>query len=502
MRSKLLIKNTIVNLAAQLVAVACGLILPRLILTRFGSEVNGLTSSITQFLNYITLLEAGVGGIARAALYKPLANGDKEKISAIVLAVEGFFTKISKIFIVYMLVLAVVFPYIAKSSFDYIYVSSLVVIIGVSTFAQYYFGITYQMLLQADQRKYISNYIQIITLIVNTLVAALLIYANQSIHVVKFASALILVLRPIAFNIYVKKRYGLIKNVIPDNEAISQRWSGLGHHIAYFLQSNTDIFILTIFTNPLLVSVYAVYKYVVGSLSNLLNSFTNSLEAAFGNLIANDETDLLKNTLNLTEFVTCILSTTAFTVCGIMIFPFISIYTTGVNDVNYYQPLFAFIYILNEWLTSIRSPSNNLVLAAGHYKQTQKYAYIEAGVNILASVLLVNVWGLPGIVFATLCSTLIRSICFIQYMCRHIVKVNLWKQYGRYVLNIIISVVLILIYYSLRLPEPSSYYTWIIMAIPVTVAVSSCVMIVNCLIYRKDFQRLVSYSQRFFKRKS
>lgn len=158
MRSKLLLKNTIVNLVAQLVAVVCGLILPRLILVNFGSEVNGLTSSITQFLNYITLLEAGVGGVARAALYKPLAEANTEKISAIVVAVEKFFQKIAKIFIVYMLILAFVFPRIAKSSFDYLYVASLVSIIGISTFAQYYFGITYQMLLQADQRKYIYKF--------------------------------------------------------------------------------------------------------------------------------------------------------------------------------------------------------------------------------------------------------------------------------------------------------------------------------------------------------
>ena len=500
MRSKLLIKNTIVNLAAQLVAVACGRILPRLILTRFGSEVNGLTSSITQFLNYITLLEAGVGGVARAALYKPIANGDKKKVSAIVLAVEEFFKKIAKIFVVYMFALAVVFPYIAKSSFDYIYISSLVIIIGISTFAQYYFGITYQMLLQADQRKYISNYIQIITSIANTLVAALLIYANQNIHVVKFASALIFVLRPIAFNIYVKKRYGLIKNSVPDNDAISQRWSGLGHHIAYFLQSNTDIFVLTIFTNPLLVSVYAVYKYVVGSLSNLLNSFTNSLEAAFGSLIATNDTMLLKKTLSLTEFVTCILSTTAFTICSILIFPFISIYTNGVTDVDYIQPVFAFIYILNEWTTSIRSPSNNVVLAAGHYKPTQKYAYLEAGINIVASVFLVNIWGLPGIVFATLCSTLVRSICFIQYMYKYIIEVNLIKQYLRYLINLFVAVVTVFVYYSLDIPKPSNYLEWIAYAIPSTIIVGIIIISVNCMLFREDCKSLIPYIKKIVRK--
>ena len=40
----------------------------------YGSDVNGLVSSITQFLGYIALVEGGVGGVIRAALYKPLAK--------------------------------------------------------------------------------------------------------------------------------------------------------------------------------------------------------------------------------------------------------------------------------------------------------------------------------------------------------------------------------------------------------------------------------------------
>ena len=494
MRIKLLVKNTLVNFITQLVSVACGLVLPRLILVHFGSEVNGLTSSITQFLNYITLFEAGVGGVARAALYKPIANGDKNKISAIVLAIEKFFKKLAKIFIIYMIALATVFPYIIKSSYDYIYFFSLVIIIGISTFAQYYFGITYQILLQADQRRYISNYIQIITLVFNTLVATFLISVNQSIHVVKLASALIFVLRPIAFNIYVKKRYGLIKNIMPDYEAVSQRWAGLGHHIAFFLQSNTDIFILTIFTNPILVSVYSIYKYVIGSLSNLLNSFTNSLEAAFGSLLASNDSALLKKILSLSEFVTCVISTTAFTICSILIFPFILIYTNDVTDADYIQPLFAFFYILNEWTTTVRSPSNNVVLAAGHYKPTQKYAYLEVGINIIASMLLVNIWGLPGLVFATLCSTLFRSICFIQYMNKYIINVNLIKQYLRYLINFIVAAFIVFFCFAIiGIPKLSNYFEWIVCAVPCTILIGIVVLFVNCLCFKKDWENLLLY---------
>lgn len=58
MRSKKAILNIITSLLLQVVVLICGFIVPKLIITNFGSDVNGLISSITQFLAYISLLES------------------------------------------------------------------------------------------------------------------------------------------------------------------------------------------------------------------------------------------------------------------------------------------------------------------------------------------------------------------------------------------------------------------------------------------------------------
>ena len=57
MREKRLFYNTISSLVFQVTTIICGFILPRLILNAFGSEVNGLVNSITQFLGVISFLE-------------------------------------------------------------------------------------------------------------------------------------------------------------------------------------------------------------------------------------------------------------------------------------------------------------------------------------------------------------------------------------------------------------------------------------------------------------
>lgn len=139
MRSKKAILNIIVSLLLQVVTLICGFIVPKLIITKFGSDVNGLVSSIAQFLAYISLLEAGFGPVVKAALYKPIANKDKKQIENILKASEKFFRVIALIFVIYLIILAFVYPTIVNTKFSFFYTMSLVVIISISTFAEYFF---------------------------------------------------------------------------------------------------------------------------------------------------------------------------------------------------------------------------------------------------------------------------------------------------------------------------------------------------------------------------
>ena len=68
MRSKKALYNIITNLIMQGSAIIYGFVIPKIIIDYFGSDVNGLVSSITQFLAYITLLESGFGPVVKSIL--------------------------------------------------------------------------------------------------------------------------------------------------------------------------------------------------------------------------------------------------------------------------------------------------------------------------------------------------------------------------------------------------------------------------------------------------
>ena len=74
MRGRQAMKNVTANLLLQLVTAASGLILPRFYLLAYGSAMNGMVSSVGQFMSYLMLVEAGVGSATAVALYLSLIH--------------------------------------------------------------------------------------------------------------------------------------------------------------------------------------------------------------------------------------------------------------------------------------------------------------------------------------------------------------------------------------------------------------------------------------------
>lgn len=60
MRTRQAAKNTTASLLLQIVLAISGVLVPRFFIIQYGSAVNGLASSITQFIGYMGLVEAGV----------------------------------------------------------------------------------------------------------------------------------------------------------------------------------------------------------------------------------------------------------------------------------------------------------------------------------------------------------------------------------------------------------------------------------------------------------
>lgn len=489
MRGEKLAKNTFSSLIYQIAAIICGFILPRLILVSFGSDINGLVNSITQFLQVIAFLELGVGAVVQSSLYKPLAEKDDVLTSKIIVSAGRFFKRIAEILLIYVIFLLIFYPLITKQNFSHIYTATLVAAMSISSFAQYYFGVVDRLLLTADQRGYIQYNAQTVTIILNTIACAIIIHFGASIQLVKLVTSLIYLIRPIFLRLYVNRHYHLNRKITYTEEPIKQKWNGIAQHVAAVVLDGTDNIVLTVFSTLSNVSIYSVYYMIVFGIKQLFMSLTNGVQALIGELWAKQELDTLNDFFGWVEWIIHTGVVLVFTCTGLLILPFVSVYTSGVTDANYIQPLFAIIITCANAMHCLRLPYNIMILAGGHYKQTQNNYIIAALMNILISIVAVKFWGLVGVAIGTLCAMTYQTVWMAIYDSNNFVKWPLHSFLKQILVDILTVVVCVMISMPVKLSS-ISYFSWFIMAIEIAVIVSIVVIIVNLIFYRSKLIKM------------
>ncbi len=488
-RKTKLMLNSVSSLIYQVITIICGFILPRFFLSFYGSSVNGLVSSITQFLGFISLAECGVGAVVQSALYKPLASNDMQEVSKIIRSAERFFRRIAYILVVYTAFLMVFYPLITLNSFDYLFTLILIFVISISSFAQYYLGMTYRLLLNADQLGFIQYSIHSAALILNTVSCILLMKAGASIQIVKLTTSLIFLAQPVLLAVIAKRKYNIDHKIQFTGEPIKQKWNGLAQHIATVVLGNTDTVVLTFFSTLENVSVYAVYHLVVNGVKQIVVSMTNGMQAMLGNMLAKNETDELNRSFSQIEWFLHTLVTFVFSVTAVLIVPFVCVYTADITDANYIVPAFAYLITIAQASYCLRLPYNIMVLAAGHYRQTQWSAIIEAAINIVVSVVLVFKFGLIGVAIGTLAAMAYRTLYLAWYLSHNIIYRSL-RHFIKHILTDAACVTLL--FGVLKLfPEfftmrQNSYAAWVVLAVKFGCAALFAEVVVNMIMYRKN----------------
>lgn len=478
--------NSSISILAQIVIIGSGLILPRLILSNYGAETHGLVNSVTQFLAIITFLDLGVGLVVKSALYRPLAERDNKQVSSIIIAAKKYFQNISYILVAYVLILIMIFPLVVDSTIGYFSTIFLIIAISISYFGRYYFGIVNELLLSANQQDYIQLGSEIIVVIFNLLISVLLIYLGADIEIVKLGSGLVYLIRPLFLKGYVKRNFSIDYDIENKENPLPQRWSGIGHHVAYTIQNSTDIIVLTLFSSLENISVYSIYNMVVSAIKILISSLATGVQSFFGDLYASNEISLLNNYFDKVEWIVHTGVIYLYGLASVLINSFVKIYTSGVEGVSYDAPIFSFLLVLASAVYSLRTPYHSMILSAGHFKQTQLSSFIEAGLNLLISIILVTRFGLIGVAIGSLISMTYRTLYLVIYLSRNIVYRSI-KKFIKHLFVDIISFGLIIVVGS----SASNFYIienvfdWIVISVVISIISLTLLLFINLIFHNK-----------------
>lgn len=504
MRSEQAFKNMIANLFLQAVVFLAGIILPRFILEAYGSTVNGMITSVNQFLTYLGLAEAGVATASVVALYNPLALGRKDEVNSILSATRKFYNRSGVLFFVLTAVLVVVYPFFVSGQLDHSLVRWMIVVLAGSTLVDYFFLGKYRVLLNANQEGYIVAFVQSIGTIVNLVVSIGLIFAGADVLIVKAVATGVYVLRLFLIRSYARKRYPELNfHVEPAEHALKQKNAALLHQVVGIIVNNTDTAVLTICLGSrslLEVSVYGIYMLVVNAVNQLMTSFFNGLTAGFGEVIAKDEQAILKKSYSSFEYMFFVLLFIVIACMGVLIIPFIAIYTVNMEDVQYVRPVAAALFTCLIFLQNVRIPAMTIICAAGHYKQTRHQAILEAVINIAVSLALVWKWGMNGVLFGTICSYGYRSFEMIVYTNKNLIKGTVKTSFFRIIRNLILAVVLIAAGLYLIPQDMYSFVEWFLYACVMGAASSIVVAGVNYVAEPQEFRNLLGRVKHIIKK--
>ena len=454
MKSKQALKNIFSVILMQLAMAVSGFILPHFFITVYGSVINGMISSVTQFLSYLSLVEAGISAASVLGLYVPLANGDIDERNRMLSYTKKFYFHSGILYTLLLVILMIVYPIIVKGQADSITTRLMILVLAGSNLVDYYVLGKYRVLLTADQRLYVINNVQTLGTFLNVAVSLLLIYFRENVVIVKGAATLIYVLRSVIVIVYVRRKYERISFDYPcekgsANNVIPQRWNALFHQVVGVICNNTDIVLITICLGArslIEASVYYVYNLVNTTFSSLFNSLSNALVPTFGELFALKKDEELKRAYSTFEYIFLMCIAVLFSCMYMLFLPFVEIYTKGATDADYSRPLIAVLFVVMGVMQSIRIPSLTMICAAGHYKQTQYRALAEAIINFTVSIVLIFKLGIAGAVIGTICSYAYRTTDCIVYTSRHLVNGTLKKSLLRVLRNVLVSVVMCFVF--------------------------------------------------------
>jgi O-antigen/teichoic acid export membrane protein len=498
---KKLLKNSAMSFLQQIVTLLYGLLIPRLILEKYGSDVNGTIASITQFISITSLIQGGFSNATRVAYYAPVAKKDDALISVVNKTSLSLFRRFGIVLANYVIVLGIIYPRMVNIPFSYSQGFMLIMVLALNAFFECFFGLSNQLLLFADQKDYINSGLIIFCTVTNGLMTAILIYLDFSIIFVKFIASLIFILRPVFLYFYVRKHYNLDTTVNKNKELLVQSKDAFAASVAFYVHKSTDNIVITALLDVVWVSIYSVHRYVVGSVSTLVASVLGNTEVVFGQLFALDGKDKLRREIPVYDLMIKILSTIVFFTCAACINQFVGIYTKNVKDTDYFHPVFALIMCAAEYIYCTSLTYNNMIMAAGHIRQTKWISIVEALTNIILSVILVFKFGIIGVAVGTLIAFCFNTIANYAYMKKNLLEYDTFYVFKEYAVNIGFGAAAVYAINTIGIVSSESFLSFIITAMVAFALIILVILGANYVFFNEQMKPLVAKARDYIRKK-
>ena len=439
--------NLISSLVYQVVLISLSFLLPRLYLENFGSEVNGVLSTIKQIFMYLILLEAGVGLATTQALYKRIGEKDYKSASEVLSATHSYYIRTGIIYFAIVLVIAVVYSYVIPNSIDNNVVFVIILLTALPALFSYFVQAKYRILMEVDGRRYVINSSETILQIAANAGKILALLLTDSLILIQLVYCVLSIVQLGFLYFYAKHRYKWLDlKAKPDFGAISQKNSVLVHQLSGMVFNNTDVILISVLCDFKAVSIYAIYNIFFSQVQNFITNVVSSFTFALGQMF-HTEREKFDKWYNVYETFYMMITFVVYTLMAVFLLPLIQIYTSGINDAEYTNTLLVLLFVVMNLLSISKTPANSIIEYAGFFEKTRSYAIWEMVINITVSIVAIMCFGICGAILGTIAALLYRGIMTISFSNKKVLERKQLCTYKIIVTNCLVFAVVMAVFY-------------------------------------------------------
>ena len=400
--------NAKVNLLFYLLALFVSFFSRKIFLEHLGADFIGLTGTLQNILGLLNLAELGVGASVSYALYKPIADGNREEINRIVSVFGCLYRYIGSFVLGAALLISLFLPLIFRQTIFELGIIYFAFFSFLASSLTGYFINYRSILLYADQKNYVvTAYFQTATL-TKTFVQMASVYYIGNLYLWVAVELSFGILHAIILNWKIRQTYPWLsahatvgKQLRGHYPEIVQKTKQVFvHKIKDFLLQQSDQILIFAFVSLKMVAYYGNYTLIITRITMLFNTVMDGIVAGVGNLIAEDDQQKIYKVFWEMVFV-------RYLIAGIVVFavyhgiqPFICLW---VGEEYLLSSTILILLLVNTFIMLSRGAVDLFNTGYGNYHDTWS-AWVEGAINISVTLITCYLWGLPGVLIGKIAS--------------------------------------------------------------------------------------------------
>ncbi|MGJ5643137.1 lipopolysaccharide biosynthesis protein [Formosa sp. S-31] len=437
-RVKNAIKNIKFSLFFYILFLLVQFLSRKIFLENLGDEFMGLTGTLQSFLKFLNLAELGIGTAVGFSLYKPILENNTSKINELINLFGYLYKKIGFVIIGAGFILSLFFPLI----FNTISFSLIIVYFAFYSFllgSCFNFFFNYHIfLLEADQKNYIiTSYSQTLNLI-KIIIQCFLVVYFRNVYLWIALELSYFIIFSILLRYRVAKEYPWLglkntatKSILKTHPELIKKIKQISiHKFGAFVTNGTDQILVFAFISIETVAFFGNYQLIFNKLLQLINTSFAGTGAGIGNLVAENNKIQIKKVFWEMMALRFYIAGIIFIVLQFLVEPFISLW---LGDKYILERNVLFLFLLNTFIMQIRVPVDHFKDAYGLFQDVWA-PVIQSIINLVSSIILLQYFGLAGILMGTLTAfSLIILIWRPYYLYKFGFKETIWAYWKEFV---------------------------------------------------------------------